>query len=75
MNVLLVLDRVKMNDARILVSLTEKKLKEQVIKLMETNRGKEAFEILKSRAEVKAYLPRGSKPSVKLDMTLFEDML
>lgn len=75
MNVLLVLDRVKMNDARILVSLTQKKLREQVIKLLEENKGREAFDILKSRAEVKAYLPRGSKPPVKLDMTLFEDML
>ena len=75
MNVLLVLDCPQINDARILVSLREKKLKEQVIKLMETDRAREAFDILRSKAEVKAFLPRGSKPPVKLDMTLFEDML
>lgn len=75
MNILLVLDRPEINDARILVSLTQRKLREQVIKLLEEDKGKEAFDILKSKADVKAYLPRGSKPSVKLDMTLFEDML
>lgn len=75
MNVLLVLDHVKANDVRILVRLREKKLKEQVIKLLETDKAREAFDILRSRAEVKAYLPRGMKPPVRLDMTLFEDML
>lgn len=79
MNALLVMD----NDnaprgganLRVLVTVTEKQLKDRVIFLLEENRGKEAFNLLKSRAEVKAYLPRGSKLPATPDVTLIEDML
>ena len=75
MNALLVLDNDNVTNLRVLVTVTEKQLKDRVIFLLEENRGKEAFSLLKSRAEVKAYLPRGSKLPVTPDVTLIEDML
>lgn len=75
MNALPVLDNDNVTNLRVLVTVTEKQLKDRVISLLEENRGKEAFSLLKSKAEVKAYLPRGSKLSVTPDVTLIEDML
>lgn len=75
MNVLLVLDNDNVTNLRVLVTVSEKQLKDRVISLLEENRGKEAFNLLKSKAEVKAYLPRGSKLPVAPEVTLIEDML
>lgn len=75
MNVLLVLDNENAANLRILVTVSEKRLQNRIIALLEENRGKEAFNILKSRAQVKAYLPRGSKLPVTPEVTLIEDML
>ena len=75
MNALLVLENNNVTNLRVLVTVTEKKLKEQVISLLEENRGKEAFDLLKSKAEVKAYLPGGSKLPVTPEVILIEDML
>lgn len=75
MNVLLVLDNENAANLRILVTVSEKRLQNRIIALLEENRGKEAFNLLKSRAQVKAYLPRGSKLPVTPEVTLIEDML
>lgn len=75
MNVLLVLNIDKVTTLRVLVTVTEKKLKEKVISLLQKNRGKEAFDLLKSKAEVRAYLPKGSKLAVNPQVTLIEDLL
>ncbi len=57
MNALLILDNDNVTNLRVLVTVTKKELKEEIISLLEENRSKEAFDILKSRAEVRAYLP------------------
>lgn len=75
MNALLILDNDNVANMRVLVTVTEKKLKEQVISLLAENRGREAFDLLKSKAEVRAYLPRGSKLAVNPQITLIEDLL
>jgi len=75
MNALLVLNNGNVENLRIIVSLDKKALRDQVISLLEADRGKEAFEILKTKAEVREYLPRGRKPKFKPEVTLFEDML
>ena len=43
MNALLVLDNDNVTNLRVLVTVTEKQLKDRVISLLEENRGKEAF--------------------------------
>jgi hypothetical protein len=75
MNALLVLSTNKVEYLRVIVSLDKKKLKERVISLLEEDRAKEAFEILRTKAEVREYLPRGHKPQLKPEVTLFEDLL
>lgn len=75
MNALLVLKNGRVEDVRIIVSLNQKALKEQVISLLEEDRSREAFEILRTKAEVREYLPFGRKPKIKPEVTLFEDML
>lgn len=75
MNALLVLDSNNVRNVRVIVRLTKKGFKDRVRSLLAEGRGKEAFEILKSRAEVTAYLPRGKRLRVRPEVTLFEDML
>jgi hypothetical protein len=75
MDALLVLDNNNVSNLRVLVTVTKKELKDQVIELLERNCGKEAFNLLRSKAEVKAYLPRGSKLAVRPEVILIEDML
>lgn len=75
MNALLILDNGNVTNLRVLVKVEQKKIKEQVISLLEENRGREAFDLLKSKAEFRAYLPRGAKLPVQPQVTLFEDML
>lgn len=75
MNALLILNNDKVENLRVIVCLEQKTLKERVISLLEEDRGKEAFEILKTKAEFREYLPRGHKPHFKPEVTLFEDML
>ena len=76
MNVLLVMnENDQSKELRVVVTLSEKKLKEQVIALLEQDRGKEAFEIIKKKASVMEYLPKGKKPTVVPAVVLFEDML
>ena len=75
MNAILILENDTASNLRILVSITQKKLEKQVISLLDKNRGREAFDLLKSKAEVRAYLPKGSKLPIRPELTLFEDML
>lgn len=72
---LLVLDNDNVTNLRVLVTLNKKEHKEKVISLLERNCGKEAFDLLKSKAEVKSYIPHGSKLTVTPEVTLIEDML
>jgi len=76
MDALLILNRRGAKDVSILVKITEKKLKERLIFLLEDNRGKEAFDFLVLNAEVQDYFPFG-KPIPKRPMliTLDEELL
>ena len=61
-------------EIRVLVKLTERRMKDRVITLLEENRGREAFDFLMTKAEVESYVPLGCCPAVRPDVTLFEDM-
>lgn len=74
MRVLLVLNETG-NGLRVMVRLKDGRAKERVISLLEENRCREAFKILKSRAEVEEYLPSGRGSSLRPEVTLIEDML
>lgn len=74
MHALLILDK-KNGNARIMVSLKRGLIREQVILLLEENRSREAFDLLKARAEVEAYLPVGTKLPRVPQVTLVEDLL
>ena len=75
MKAILVLDNDKVSNVRVMVNLTQKKFVKQVIALLEEDRAREAFEILRTKAEVMSYLPKGKKVSGRAKVTLFEDML
>ena len=75
MNALLILNNGNVENCRVIVSLNRKAYIEQVISLLEEDRDREAFEILRNKADVREYLPRGRKPRFKPEVTLFEDML
>jgi len=75
MKAILVLDNDKVQNVRVMVQLTKKKFIEQVISLLEKDKAREAFEILRAKAEVVDYLPRGRKPPFRPEVTLFEDLL
>ena len=75
MRAILVLDNNKVQNVRVMVRLTKKKFIEQVISLLEEDKAREAFEILRTKGELVDYLPRGRKPSGRPEITLFEDML
>lgn len=75
MNALLVLDNDHVRDVRVMVTLTKKEFEEEVKSLLEEGRRREAFEILKSRAEVRGYFPKGKRLQIMPEVTLFEDML
>jgi len=75
MKAILVLDNEKVQNVRVMVQLTKKKFIEQVISLLEEDKAREAFEILRTKGELVDYLPRGRKPSSRPEVTLFEDML
>ena len=74
MRVLLVLNETG-NGLRVMVKIKEGRTKERIISLLEENRGREAFQILKSKAEVEEYLPMGVGPEARPEATLIEDML
>jgi len=51
------------------------RMKDKVIALLEDNQSREAFELLKNRAEVEDFVPLGVRPRVTPALTLVEDML
>ena len=73
MKILLILNQ-NPREIRVLVRLTEHRMKKRVTLLLEENRVREAFEFLRERAEVEAYVPLGSYLDVRADVTLFEDI-
>ena len=75
MKVLLVLNNKYAKDVRVLVRLQTKWLREEVTALLEENKGKEAFDLIKSKAVVEEYIPSGSKLKEKPQITLIEDLL
>lgn len=75
MNVVLVLNREKMKNVRIMVRLKSSGLKQRVMFLLEKDRGREAFELMLKKAEIADYLPPGRKPVQKPSMVLMEDLL
>ena len=72
---ILVLDNSNVSNLRVMVKLTQKKFIKQVISLLEEDKAREAFDILRTKGEVVDYLPRGSKLPGRPEITLFEDML
>ncbi|MBF0619126.1 MAG: hypothetical protein HQL19_03045 [Candidatus Omnitrophica bacterium] len=74
MRAVLILRDERAGDARVLVFLKERRLRAKVIELLEHDRGKEAFEIFKTKAEVQAYLPAGAETHMS-EMTLVEELL
>lgn len=76
MNALLVCNNTNVQNMRVLVEITDRKSKEKVIRLLEENKGAEAFDFFFSNAEVKAYLP-GETPHPRIPMliTLDEELL
>ena len=75
MNVVLVLNRERMQNVRVMVKLKSRGLKQQVMSLLEKDRGREAFELMLKKAEIADYLPPGRKPAQKPSMILMEDLL
>ncbi len=76
MDALLVLNNKDVKDCKVLVKLTKKHFKDQVLSLLEKDMGKEAFSILLKEADVRAYLPQEvDPPRTPLLITLHEDML
>lgn len=59
----------------ILVSLKEKKMQEIVLMMLEENKTREAFLLLRSQAEVEAYFPADIRPSMFPVFTLVEDQV
>ena len=72
MLVLLVLN-VSADRLQVVVRVRQKRMILKVISLLEANRGREAFGILRDHAQVEAYFLDGVKPDVKVCMTLLED--
>jgi len=60
---------------QVVVRVSEKRMKERLVSLLEDNQGREAFELLKNRAEVEEYIPQGARPQVATAFTLVEEML
>ena len=53
---------------RVLVKLKERRMKDKVVSLLEKDCVREAFELLREKAEVEAYFPRGARLNVKPDV-------
>ncbi len=75
MHVLLVLKDGEKIGRKVIVRLHKKSLKEKVITLLGRDQDKEAFDLISSEAEVHSYVPPNSKPKIKPDLILIEDMV
>ena len=74
MQVLLIL-KSSNGDVKVIVRLRDRRAKDQVLSLLEHNRVREAFELLKDEAEVKLFLPTGAKLPDFPDLTLVEELI
>ena len=74
MYALLVLDR-KGGNAKVLVRLENKPLQRKVHLLLEENKTREAFDLLKDKADVHAFLPEGGKLLLVPQVTIIEDLI
>lgn len=75
MKAMLVLNNDKVSNLRIMVDLRKRDLVKQVISLLEEDKCREAFDLLRNKANVIECFPRGKKLSQRPEITLFEDML
>ena len=74
MYALLVLDQ-KGRNANVLVCLKTKSMQRRVNLLLEENKSREAFDLLRDQAEVHAFLPTGAKLPLTPRVTLIEDLI
>lgn len=73
MFVLLILN-VSGGNMQVVVNLRQKKAILKVMALLQENREREAFDILKNRGKVEGCFSPGVVPNLKFQMTLVEDM-
>ncbi len=74
MQVLLILRNEQTPGAGVIVNVKARSIRAKVIALLEENREREAFDLLKKKAEPQAYLLPGQRPNVPI-VTLIEDDL
>lgn len=76
MDVLLILNKATAKNVRVMVTLSNKKLKEQIISLLEKGQGGEAFDILFKNAKPNAYYPPEAEiPRRSMLITLDEALI
>ncbi|HPN88007.1 MAG TPA: hypothetical protein PLH56_01575 [Candidatus Omnitrophota bacterium] len=75
MRALLIFNKNRAKDFRVIVRLQEEELKKRVKALMGASKISEAFRLMIAYAEVETYLPPGEKLAERLDWTFVEDML
>ena len=73
--ILLVLNKGRSDDFKVMVRLHSEKLIKSVNSLISQQRAKDAFDLIVSKAEVEDYIPAGKKVSNKPALTLIEDIL
>lgn len=72
MRVLLMMGE-KHKKLNILVKLQEKEMQKVLMNMLYQNKSKEAFHLLKTKAEVEAFFPDGQRPSIPARFVLIED--
>ena len=75
MKVLLVLNNTELKNVRVMVQLTKKRVIQDVIGLLEQDKGKEVFDIVMREGQVVDYYPFGKRLAEKPAVTLIEDIL
>lgn len=75
MRALLIFNKNRINDFRVVVALKDKSLKEKVHLLLAEEKMAEAFSFIMAHAQVEAYIPPGEKLRQPPDFTFIEDML
>ncbi len=72
MRVLLMMGE-KHKKLNILVNLEERRMQKMVMYMLYQNKPKEAFQLLRTRAEVEAFFPEGQRPIIAPRFVLIED--
>jgi hypothetical protein len=73
--VLLIFNNGESHDFKMVVRLQTEDLILRVNRLMAQSRGREAFDLILSSAEVEDYIPPGHKVKIRPALTLIEDIL